>query len=84
MLLLENLAWAVTASSTDWAQGTSYEERALHSAIQLGDEQKELQYLRDLTVFSFRLDSDAAQPDFERSVVAGAATRQSLRPWASL
>src|ERR1035438_10207375 len=37
MLLLENLACAVTASSTDWARGKSYEERALQLAIQLGD-----------------------------------------------
>jgi len=68
VLLLRNLAAAVTASSTDWARGRAYEERALQLAIQLGDHQGEVEYLRVLTVLTFRLDSGAAQPYFERLV----------------
>jgi CHAT domain-containing protein/Flp pilus assembly protein TadD len=89
MLLLENLAWAVTASNTDWARGRAYEERALELTIQLGDHEEELQCLRDLTVFSFRLDSDAS-PFFERLVSRARqldnsyALQQAYEVWGTL
>jgi len=80
MLVLGHLGVAVTDSFTDWSRGKTYQEQALQLALQLGDQEKELECLWGLMNSSFHLgDAEITRSYFERQV---SRTREFDNPYA--